>query len=359
MSTAQNLTMPEENIQEQTFAKVLSAQKAAFERNRYPALDTRIRRLKILSKLLHSNREKIIQALHEDFGHRSNEETRLAEISSSVGHAEYAISHLRGWMKPRSRSTSIWFLPGGNTITPQPLGVVGIMAPWNYPINLAVAPLVAAIAAGNRAMIKMSEYTPASMLVLKEMLATEFDEDEIAVFGGEAQASAEFSALPFDHLLFTGSTQVGRKVMAAAAENLTPVTLELGGKSPVIVNDDYSLEEAASRILWGKTFNAGQTCVAPDYVMIPKGTTDAFVAAITKLYRLRFPDGALSDDFSAIIDQRNFDRLSALVNSSAAEIMPMECIVTANRVGQRNGQSIYPQAQLSCHSTIDCVRATL
>ncbi len=300
------------------FADVLRRQRAAFEACRYPGYKARQDKLQALKRVIHANRERIIAALASDFGHRSRHETLIAEVASTVGHIEYAAKHLAGWMRPTSRRTSIWFLPGHNQIQAQPLGVVGIMSPWNYPINLALAPLVAALAAGNRAMIKMSEYTPAATDALREILAQEFSEDEVAVFNGDARASGVFSSLPFDHLLFTGSTQVGRKVMLAAANNLTPVTLELGGKSPVIVSKDYEIAEAAERVLWGKVFNAGQTCVAPDYLLIPKGTAEEFVLQFARKYSKMLPQGAASEDFTSIIDQRNYDRLRGLLDAAQA-----------------------------------------
>lgn len=306
---------------------VLRDQRTAYERDRCPSLIQRRKALRTLSRLLQGNREAIVAALHSDFGHRSSDETRIAEIGATVANIEFARRHLAGWMRPRRRSTSIWFLPGTNRVQPQPVGVVGIMAPWNYPINLAVSPLASALAAGNRAMIKMSEYTPASTQVLKQLLSQEFSQDQVAVFGGGPEESQHFSSLPFDHLLFTGSTQVGRKVMAAAAANLTPVTLELGGKSPVIVAPDYPIDEAASRVLWGKTTNAGQTCVAPDYVLVPQGRARDFVTAMARHYRQRFPDGAQGQDYSSIIDQRNYDRLHQLIETaqaSGAEVLPLE-----------------------------------
>lgn len=306
---------------------VLRQQRNAYERARSPSLIQRRKALRTLSRLLQDNRDAIVAALHSDFGHRSSDETRIAEIGATVANIEFARRHLAAWMRPRRRSTSMWFLPGANRVQAQPLGVVGIMAPWNYPINLAVSPLASALAAGNRAMIKMSEYTPASSQLLKQLLAQAFDQDQVAVFGGGPAESQHFSALPFDHLLFTGSTAVGRKVMAAAAANLTPLTLELGGKSPVIVASDYPMEEAASRVLWGKTTNAGQTCVAPDYVLVPQGRARDFVIWMSRHYRQRFPDGAQGQDYSSIIDQRNYQRLGQLVEtaqSGGAEVVPLE-----------------------------------
>lgn len=309
------------------FHRTMSAQRAAFERDRYPSILRRYRALQALKRLLQENRESIIQALHSDFGHRSADETRIAEVAATVAQIDFASNNLARWMRPRRRSTSFWFWPGQNSVQAQPLGVIGIISPWNYPINLALAPLVAALAAGNRAMIKMSEYTPASTQILREILSTQFDEDQVAVFGGDAKASGDFAAMPFDHLLFTGSSSVGRKVMLAAAENLTPVTLELGGKSPVIVDRDFPIDEAAQRILWGKIFNAGQTCVAPDYLLVPRGTADEFVLQLARKFAEYFPEGAGSDDYTAVIDARNHDRLQQMLEharDAGARVVPLE-----------------------------------
>lgn len=308
-------------------ANTLQKQREAFEANRNPDVLQRQLHLDRLAALLQQNRDRIIAALKQDFGNRSADETRIAEIGATVGNIHYARRHLPSWMRGHRRGTSIWFLPGTNQIQPQPLGVVGVMAPWNYPINLAVSPLASALAAGNRAMVKMSEFTPASCELLSQLLAQEFDQDHVAVFGGGADIAATFAALPFDHLLFTGSTNVGRKVMAAAAPNLTPLTLELGGKSPVVVAPDYPIDEAAERILWGKTFNAGQTCVAPDYVMVPRGKMDDFVIWMSRHFRARFPQGAASEDYSSVIDQRQFDRLESLLqtlNPGESRVVPLE-----------------------------------
>ncbi|AXQ30528.1 coniferyl aldehyde dehydrogenase [Solimonas sp. K1W22B-7] len=295
---------------------IFNAQRMAFERDSNPPLQVRIDRLRRLHALIVENAPAIIQAVAQDFGHRSTEESRIAEIGGTVANIHYAIRNLRRWMRSRRRSTSIWFLPGSNSVLPQPLGVVGVMAPWNYPVNLAVAPLASALAAGNRAMVKMSELTPATTETLKRLIALAFDESEIAIIGGDAGVAAAFSSLPFDHLLFTGSTRVGRMVMAAAAQNLTPVTLELGGKCPVIVDADYPIEEAAHRILWGKTFNAGQTCVAPDYVLLPKGSLAAFASALSRHYLAHFPRGAGESSYSSVIDPRAYERLQSLVQGA-------------------------------------------
>lgn len=297
---------------------VFEAQRAAFERNRNPDVDTRIERLRRLRALIFDNRAAIIEAVNKDFGNRSTEESRLAEIGATLENLDYAIKRVRGWMRPRGRSASQWFKPAKNYVVPQPLGVIGVMAPWNYPVNLSIAPLASAIAAGNRAMVKMSEVTPATASLIRRLVGKAFDPSEIAIIDGDAKVAAEFSSLPFGHLLFTGSTAVGRKVMAAAAINLTPVTLELGGKSPVIIDPEYSIDEAAHRILWGKTTNAGQTCVAPDYVMVPKGKAKQFVESILHYYAAHFPAGAADPSYTAVIDQRQYDRLRSVVDQAKA-----------------------------------------
>jgi coniferyl-aldehyde dehydrogenase len=297
-------------------SRVFEAQRQAFELDRYPSADTRVERLMRLRKLIIDGQQDILDAVCLDFGHRSTEESRVAEIAGTIAAIDYAASKVHKWMRSRRRHTSIWFMPATNRVMPQPVGVVGIMAPWNYPVNLALVPLVSALAAGNRAMIKMSEMAPSTTKVLSQLMGSAFDESEIAITGGNAQDAAYFTSLAFDHLLFTGSAKVGRLVMAAAALNLTPLTLELGGKCPVIIDDDYSINEAARRVLWGKTFNAAQTCVAPDYVMVPRGKLNSFVEAISKHYATHFPDGALADSYTSTIDQHSYERLTTLVDTA-------------------------------------------
>ena len=296
--------------------QVFEAQQEAFSLEPFPTLDVRLDRLVRLRKMVEQGSEIIVAAVSQDFGHRSPDESRIAEIAGTITAIDYAIARVRRWMRPSRRQATIWFLPASNQVIAQPLSVVGIMAPWNYPVNLALVPLVSALAAGNRVMIKMSELSPATGQALANLAKQFFDVNELAVLGGEAKESAHFSSLPFGHLLFTGSSRVGRMVMSAAAQNLTPVTLELGGKCPAIVDGDYELDEAAKRILWGKTFNAAQTCVAPDCVMVPKGQTAAFVEAMTRHYHANFPQGALSDQYTSIVDERGHSRLTGLVDAA-------------------------------------------
>jgi len=298
---------------------IFDEQRAAFDRHGAPSLAARRAALKSLELLVLRNRVPLAEALHEDFGARSRTETEIAEIVGSAHSLRYARRHLPLWTLPRLRGTSIWFLPGTNRVVAQPKGVVGIIAPWNYPVHLTLAPLAAAVAAGNRAMVKMSELTPHTAALLARLVAEQFGEDEIFITGGEVEMARQFSSLPFDHLLFTGSTAVGRDVMRAAAENLTPVTLELGGKSPAVVDADYPISWAASRITWGKLFNSGQTCVAPDYVLVPQGSEQAFAEAAVAAARKFQPHPDQDDDVTAIVSDRHYERIRSLLDDARAK----------------------------------------
>lgn len=304
----------------------IDAMNAAFDKQRNaviknspPDYAQRKAHLVKLSKMISTNRKLISDTISKDFGNRPGHETEIAEIIGSLGSIKYAISHLKKWMKPQSRSTSIWFLPGSNKVIHQPRGVVGIMSPWNYPLHLAISPLAAALAAGNRVMIKMSEVVPNTSALIKRLISESFPEDVITVVEGGADVAQAFSSLAFDHLLFTGSTEVGRMVMAAASKNLTPVTLELSGKSPVIVTPGYSVKEAATRIMWGKLFNAGQTCVAPDYAFIPHDKLDVFVAAAQAYVTRHYPKLENDKNYTSIINEGHYRRLSDLVEDAEAK----------------------------------------
>lgn len=311
-----------ENSSEETdqfgLNSILKLQHEAFRKEPYPSYKVRKDRLKRLSSLVADNQKQIADAIKSDFVCRSEHESRLIEVLASLQSIQYASHKLKKWMSKRHRGTAKWFLPGSNYIMPQPLGVVGVMAPWNYPVNLAVAPAATAIAAGNRVMLRMSEYTPATTNLFDELVKTQFDADEMTVFGGEADLAQSFSSLPFDHLLFTGSTSVGRSVMAAAAKNLTPVTLELGGKSPVIIAEDYPIEEAAQRVGWGKAFNAGQTCIAPDYAFVPAAKLDSFISAFQKFFIKRYGNKD-SEFYTSIVNERFHKRLTNLVEDAKSK----------------------------------------
>jgi acyl-CoA reductase-like NAD-dependent aldehyde dehydrogenase len=298
---------------------IFDEQRAAFARHGAPSVADRRAALRKLELLVLRNRVPLAETLSEDFGSRSRTETEIAEVVGSAHSLRYARRHLPLWTLPRLRGTSIWFLPGTNRVVAQPKGVVGIIAPWNYPVHLTLAPLAAAVAAGNRAMVKMSELTPSTAALLARLVAEQFPEDEIFITGGEVEVARQFSALPFDHLLFTGSTAVGREVMRAAAENLTPVTLELGGKSPAVVDAGYPIDWAASRITWGKLFNAGQTCIAPDYVLVPQGSEQRFADAAVAAARKLQPGTAGDDDVTSIVSDRHYERIRSLVDDARAK----------------------------------------
>ena len=311
----------------------VSALEAAFARaelasrsDLLPAAATRRRRLDGLYALLHDNGEALGEAVAADFGHRSRHETRLLELFPSLESIRHARRHCATWMRPQRRATSLWFLPGSSQVRPQPVGCVGVVVPWNYPLFLTAAPLAAAFAAGNRALVKLSEFTPATAALLAGLVPRYFAADELAIVEGDAGVARAFVRLPFDHLVFTGSTAVGREVMKAAAENLTPVTLELGGKSPAIVAPGYPLAKAAERILVGKCLNAGQTCIAPDYVLLPAGQEQAFIAAARKIVADCYPDMARTPDYTAIVNDRHYARLTGYLDDArrqGAEILEL------------------------------------
>jgi coniferyl-aldehyde dehydrogenase len=277
-----------------------------------PDWATRKRRLGALEALLRENVDAIATAISADFGHRATEETSLLEVFPSLGAIAHALRHGRRWMRARTRFASLWFLPARATLLPQPLGVVGIIVPWNYPLYLAVGPMVDALVAGNRVMVKMSELTPVFSALFERLVGQYLGPDAVVVVNGDAAVARRFSALPFDHLLFTGSTAVGRDVMRAAAEHLVPVTLELGGKSPAIIGPGARLDHAVERIVFGKLVNAGQTCIAPDYVLLPRTQVDAFIAAARARSARFFPAIADNAQYTSVASTRHYERLAAL-----------------------------------------------
>jgi acyl-CoA reductase-like NAD-dependent aldehyde dehydrogenase len=262
----------------------------------------------------------------------------LLEIFPSLEGIRYVRTHLNSWMKPQRRSVSLWFQPGRAEIRPQPLGCIGIVTPWNYPLYLAIGPLTAAFAAGNRALVKMSEFTPSTATLFAELAARYFKPDELAVVGGDHELAQAFTRLPFDHLLFTGSTAVGRQVMKAAAENLTPVTLELGGKSPAIIAPGYPIAKAAARIMAGKCLNAGQTCIAPDYVLLPAGEEENFIAAARAVVASSYPDLERNADYTAVVNLRHANRLRGYLDDASekgARLVPLADVPSKESGPQR------------------------
>ena len=319
------------------FGSVFRAMHAATRRSAVVARSRREAQLDALIALLHDNADSFVAAISADFGHRSAHESRLLEVFPSLEAVRHNRSRVGAWMKPLKRAPSIWFRPGRARIIPQPLGVVGVIVPWNYPLFLAISPLAAALAAGNRVMIKMSEFTPRTGELLAELVTRYFAGDDVSVVLGDATAGAAFARLPFDHLLFTGSTRVGHDIMRMAAENLTPVTLELGGKSPAIVGPGYPLQKAAERIMVGKLLNAGQTCIAPDYVLVPAGSEQAFVEAARAVVARCYPALASTPDYTAIINDRHYERLQEYVSDAqqrGARIEPLSA-ATADAASRR------------------------
>ncbi|MGB1616743.1 MAG: coniferyl aldehyde dehydrogenase [Pseudomonadales bacterium] len=293
----------------------LNAQKKAQIAGGYVPLAQRLDRLKRCVSILENNGSALCDAMRQDFGHRSLEQSKMADIDGAIGPIKNAIKNTKHWMKPEQRSTlfPLNLFGSRSRIEYQPLGVVGCISPWNFPVQLTFAPLAGILAAGNRTMIKPSEYTPITSELMKTLIESAFDADEIAVFTGGPEVGQAFSGLAFDHLLFTGATGIAKHVMRAAAENLVPVTLELGGKSPVIVGRSADMNLAARNIMNGKTMNAGQICLAPDYVMVPEESRDAFVDAARAAVGDMYPDLKDNPDYTSIVNERHFDRLQGYV----------------------------------------------
>jgi len=277
----------------------------------------RLDRLARLRAVVADNEERFRQAISADFGHRSAVETTIAEAMMVYGEIRHATKHLKSWMAPQRIATTLQFLPARNRLIPQPLGVVGIIAPWNYPLQLTLAPAIGALAAGNRVIIKPSELSPHFSALLKETVAARFEATELLVTGIEDDVAKAFAHLPFDHLVFTGSTRIGRLVAEAAGRNLTPVTLELGGKSPAIIDASADLEEAAERIAYGKLLNAGQTCIAPDYVLVPENSVQSFAEKVRAQMRRMFGTDPSNKDYTSVISDRHYARLESLVADAA------------------------------------------
>jgi acyl-CoA reductase-like NAD-dependent aldehyde dehydrogenase len=292
-------------------------------------------RLKSLELAILDNQDALARALDEDFSGRSRMEILFSEILVALNSIRHAHRHVARWMARRPRGIGWQLQPARAYVLPQPLGIIGIIAPWNYPIFLTTAPLAAALAAGNRAMIKPSEHAPRTAALLADILHRAFPRDLVAVVNGDAAASRAFASLSFDHLLFTGSASVAREVMRAASENLTPVTLELGGKSPAIVAPDASLLRAAEDIAYGKLLNAGQTCIAPDYALVPAAHLRAFVHAMRIAVERYYPAAAANPDYTAIINQRHYDRLRAGLDEARATGAEVVEIGPASSAGRK------------------------
>ncbi|MDB5829157.1 MAG: aldehyde dehydrogenase [Variovorax sp.] len=306
--------------------RAFDVQRAAFAADMAPSHAVRLDRLDRLFAMTGRIAPALENAASADFGHRPVQVTRLADVMMVLSAIKHARRHLKSWMKTRRAPTAMAFWPGSNRIVAQPLGVVGVVSPWNYPYQLAMGPAIAALAAGNRVMIKPSELTPRTSELMRQAVAESFSPDEMTVVTGDAGIGTAFVAMPFDHLLFTGSTTVGRHVALAAAANLTPVTLELGGKSPALLSPDVDMTHAAARLVMGKLFNAGQTCIAPDYVAVHRPAIDAFVDAMRAAVPRQYPTIAGNADYTGIVSERHFARLQALVDDArlrGARVIPL------------------------------------
>jgi len=281
----------------------------------YLAIAERIRLLKQLKRQLIALENDLVAATSKDFGYRTAFDTVMGDVLPSVKAITHTIKHLPKWVKDSTRHPGLSLAPSKVSVSYQPKGVVGVIAPWNYPIQLALVPVITALAAGNRVLLKVSEFTPHTNQVLKQLFIEGLDAHCLLI-EGDAQLSQEFSNLPFAHLFFTGSTNVGRHVMAAASKNLTPVTLELGGKSPVIITRDADINKAAKTILFGKMSNAGQICVAPDYIFVPKNLQHQLIHSLCTLYKKYYPQGVEGKNLTSVISQQHFKRLSELLNDA-------------------------------------------
>ena len=306
-------------------APTLARLRAAWQAQR-PDYTQRRDDLQRLRSALKRRLEEMADTVAADFGHRSRHETLIADGMTVLNEIDHLSGHLRRWMKPQRVGVGWRFWPARAEVRAEPVGVVGVISPWNYPVNLALIPLATAIAAGNHVYLKPSEHTPRAAEFLRSLLAEVFPKDRVAVAMGGADVAGAFAGLPFDHLVFTGSTAIGRKVMAAAAPNLTPVTLELGGKSPAIVCRDYPVEQAAARLATGKWFNGGQTCIAPDYILVDADRRDALVQALRDQVKARYGDLHDARDYTRIINDGQFARLSGYLDDARArglEIIPL------------------------------------
>ncbi len=314
MNAPESSNLPQDT--ETRMLEVLEAQRQDFLRESPVSAEQRIDRLDRGIDVLLKYQDKLVAALNEDFSCRSREVSLLTDLAASITPMKHAKKHLRKWMKGERRPTMfpLNLLGGRSRVEYQPLGVVGVISPWNFPVNLTFGPLAGILAAGNRAMIKPSEFTPATSEVMAEMVAEAWDEKEVAVFTGGPEVGQAFSGLPFDHLLFTGATSVARHIMGAAARNLVPVTLELGGKSPVIISRTADLEKSLTRIMLGKTLNAGQICLAPDYLMVPEEKLHEVIAEAQKAVASMYPKLLDNPEYTAVVNDRHFQRLQGYLD---------------------------------------------
>jgi len=330
-------------------ARLLALQRQAHDRDGTPPLDHRLATLATLDRLVRGNRDAFATAISADFGNRAMPETMIAEIVPILSAIRHTRRHLARWMRPQRRRVGMNAQPGSAWVEHHPLGCVGIVSPWNYPLLLTLGPLVDALGAGNRVLLKPSELTPRFSALLAQTIADAFDPAQLGVVLGGPEMAQAVCALPLDHLVFTGSTQIGRMVLRAAAENLVPVTLELGGKSPAIIGRDYDLATAARTIATAKFFNAGQTCIAPDYALVPDEHVQAFAASVMARARTMFPTVAGNADYTSIVSDRHYARLQALLRdatAAGATVLRLDDMPEERRFGASVVLNPSPQSEL-------------
>jgi coniferyl-aldehyde dehydrogenase len=294
-----------------------------------PDAATRKDRLQRCIDLLVDHQDDLVNALDEDFGGRSPYLSKLSEVLMPINHLKHAIKHVEKWMKPEKRPAMfpMGLLGGRARIEYQPLGVIGIMSPWNFPLAMIFHPLANALVAGNRAMIKPSEFNPRMADLVERLFKQYFTEDEIVVVNGGPEVGAMFAALDLDHIIFTGASSIGKMVMQAASQNLTPVTLELGGKSPTIISKSADVAKAAGAIISGKTMNAGQACLSPDYVFVPEPGLETFISAARDTFQALFPTVSGNSDYVAVVNSRHYHRIAGYIDEARAAGVRVEPLV--------------------------------
>lgn len=350
-------TVPETSLK--NMRRIVEAQKKAHITEGTPSYAIRVDRINRCIALISDNQEEILDALQADFGNRSRTSSLFSDVVASINTLKHSRRKMRGWMRKSKRSVAFPFnLLGAQAyVKYQPLGCVGNCVPWNFPFSLAFAPLASIFAAGNRCVLKPSEFTPNCSMLLKRLVEQYFDQTELAVVTGGPKTGAGFSALPFDHLLFTGATNIAPHIMRGAAENIVPVTLELGGKSPVLISDTAPMKQAVDRIMFGKTMNAGQICLAPDYIMLPSGKVDEFVSLAQDSVAEMFPTLKDNPDYTSTINERHFTRLNGYLRDAktkGAEIV--EINPAAESFNQQEHYKIPPTLLLNVDDSMKVMK---
>jgi coniferyl-aldehyde dehydrogenase len=337
--------LPVEGDIESRMQAVLEAQRSDYLKEGVVSAETRIDRLNRAIDIQIKHQARLVEALNSDFSCRCREVTLLTDVGAGIAPMKHAKKHLRKWMKAQKRPTifPLNLLGGRSRIEYQPLGVVGVIAPWNFPVNMVFSPLAGVLAAGNRAMIKPSEFTPATSEVLSEMIAEAYDTNEVAMFTGGPEVGQAFSGLAFDHMIFTGATSIARHIMAAASRNLVPVTLELGGKSPVVISRSADIAKSVGRVMVGKTLNAGQICLAPDYLLVPEEKLHEVIDAAQDAVAGMYPTILDNPEYTSVVNERHYQRLTGYLAEAEERGEKVIAINPANEdFGQQQGTHKIP-----------------